>query len=85
MKQCLYRGAGMLHATAKYHVNNMVITVSRDNHIRERDWNNQPLFGSRRRSYLRWLLLLLLIGCGVLLFLYPSLVAAILETLGTTV
>ena len=47
--------------------------------IGERDWGKKPLFGPRRRNYAHWFWLVLLILIGVLLFLYPELVTALLR------
>ena len=60
------------------HNKHKALSVRDDNHVGDRDWSKRPLFGSRRRHMGRWLLLLLLIVVGVVLFLFPDVVKAVL-------
>jgi hypothetical protein len=57
------------------------IVVRKGSKIGERDWSRRPLFASRRRRYVHWLLLLVLLLAGVVLFLFPNLVSALLAPL----
>ena len=47
----------------------------------DRNWNKRPLFGTPRRRYGHWWLLLALLLAGLLLFLFPNLVDALYLTL----
>ena len=59
----------------------MELSVRKDNHIGDRNWSKRPLFASPRRRYAHWWLLLLLVIIGVLLFLFPNLVNALIAPL----
>jgi hypothetical protein len=58
----------------------MGLSVRRPNSLDDRDWSKRPLFTRPRRGYLRWWLLLVLL-LGVLLYLYPGSVAALIASL----
>ena len=55
--------------------------MGKKGHIDDRDWNRRPLFGGRRRRYAHWILLVVLLIIGALLFLFPSAVKALLAPL----
>jgi hypothetical protein len=49
----------------------------RGNRLDDRNWSKRPLFSVRRRRYGHWVLLLVLILIGVVLFLFPNWVNAL--------